>query len=86
MFTQKLYRNGNSVAVTIPKQLLEQLNLKEGSEVWLEKTTDSNALVISDKKKTKEAKTRISITPEFMKWLEGFNKQYGAALKELAKR
>lgn len=86
MFTQKLYRTGNSVAVTIPKQLLEQLNLKEGSEVWLEKVTDSNALVISDKKKIKEAKAKTSITPEFMKWLEGFNKQYGIALKELAKR
>ena len=87
MFTQKLYRNGNSVAVTIPKPLLEEMNLKEGSEVWLEKNVQTGALQISDKEKVnKESQPESSVTPEFMKWLKDFNKQYGSALKELAKR
>jgi len=27
-----------------------------------------------------------SITPEFLEWLDAFNKEYGPALQELAKR
>ena len=33
MLTQKLYKNGNSVAVTIPKVHLKELGLRDGSPV-----------------------------------------------------
>lgn len=83
MLTQKLYKNGNSVAVTIPKEYLNNLNLRDGSEVMVEQDQEAGAITIYRKKNTKPVS---KISPEFLKWLDSFNKQYGPALKELAKR
>lgn len=85
MITQKLYRNGNSVAVTIPKEYLEELNLNENSEVIVEHDPDAKSIIISGKNK-KKLVSDSSITPDFLNWLKSFNKEYGPALKELAKR
>lgn len=83
MLTQKLYRNGNSVAVTIPKEYLNNLNLKEGSEVMVEQDPEAGIITIARKKKPRVVS---KISPQFLSWLSSFNKQYGPALKELAKR
>ncbi len=83
MLTQKLYKNGNSVAVTIPKEYLKNLHLKDGSEVVVEQDPEAEVITISRKKSAKPA-TKLS--PTFLKWLDSFNKEYGPALKELAKR
>jgi putative addiction module antidote len=83
MLTQKLYKNGNSVAVTIPKEFLHDLNLRDGSEVVVEKNSETGEIIIARKT---EVKTSSRITPEFLVWLNSFNKKYGPALKELAKR
>lgn len=83
MLTQKLYKNGNSVAVTIPKEYLHDLNLRDGSEVIVEQDPEAGIITISRKK---NAKSVSKISPEFLKWLDSFNTKYGPALKELAKR
>lgn len=83
MLTQKLYRNGNSVAVTIPRQYLKDLKLRNGSEVIVDQDPEVGAIIITSKK---AKKVSGKITPEFLKWLESFNKKYAPALKELAKR
>lgn len=83
MFTQKLYKNGNSVTVTIPKEYLKQLNLKNGSEVIVEQDLEGEIIMIS-RKKSKKKSSKIS--PEFLKWLDSFNKKYAPALKELARK
>lgn len=80
MFTQKLYKTGNSVAVTIPKQLLEELNLKEGSEVMIEKEGENIALI------SKNSKLASDVTPEFMKMVDEFIDKNEDVLKELANR
>lgn len=80
---QKLYKNGNSVAVTIPKEFLHDLNLKDGSEVVVEKNNETGEIIITRKKNVKKPS---KITPEFLSWLNSFNKKYSPALKELAKR
>ena len=80
MFTQKLYKTGNSVAITIPKQLLEELNLKEGSEVVLEKKGDNIAFI------SRNAKLASDVTPEFMKMVNDFIDRNEDMLKELSKR
>lgn len=85
MLVQKLYKNGNSVAVTIPKELLNELHLRDGSEVVVSKDESRDAIVIEPKKKEVK-KNDSSLTPKFIKWLEDFNKEYGPALKELAKK
>jgi antitoxin component of MazEF toxin-antitoxin module len=83
MPTQKLYKNGNSVAVTIPKDYLKALKLNDESEVLVMHDADAGTLTISPNRPKKPQST---ITPEFLKWLDKFNKQYGPALKELAKK
>lgn len=82
MLIQKLYKTGNSIAVTIPKEYLNELSLDENSEVIVEQ--EAGNIIISPKSDAK--KTTSSITPEFLGWLKSFNKEYGPALKELAKK
>lgn len=83
MLAQKLFKNGNSIVVTIPREYLKELNLRDGSEVLMQQDSDSESIVISKKigKKTSQ-----KITPEFFDWLESFNEKYGPALKELARK
>lgn len=50
MLIQTLYKNGNSVAVTIPRQYLDDLDLKEGSEVVVEKK-EKNLELLQKKKR-----------------------------------
>lgn len=83
MFTQKLFKTGNSVVVTIPKQLLDDLKLKDGQEVTLAGDNLDQTIIISGKTKKK---VPLGITPEFLKWLDSFNSKYGPALKELARK
>ena len=83
MLVQKLYKNGNSVAVTIPKEYLKDLNLRDGSEVVVEQDVEDGTIIISGKKRSK---VQSNLTPKFLNWLESFNKEYGPALQELARK
>jgi putative addiction module antidote len=78
MLVQTLYKNGNSIAVTIPRQYLEELSLKEGSEVVVEK--QGKELRISSK--TKALTSDIDI--KFMKMLDEFVVDHEDVLKKLA--
>ncbi|MFQ4143473.1 AbrB/MazE/SpoVT family DNA-binding domain-containing protein [Chlorogloeopsis sp. ULAP02] len=40
MHTIKIRQIGNSLGVTLPKEVLHQLNLKEGDTIYLTETTD----------------------------------------------
>lgn len=80
MYTQKLYKNGNSVAVTIPKKFLQELNLRDGSQVVVEKQDQRIVL------KAKKDLSKPALTPEFHEWLKKINEEYGSALEELAKK
>lgn len=80
MFIQKLYKNGNSVAVTIPKTLLKDLNLKDGSEVVVEKKDDQ--VVIASKKRM----LAKDIDPNFVKTVDQFIDAHYDVLEELSKR
>ena len=78
MLIQTLYKNGNSIAVTIPRQYLEDLNLKEGSEVVVEK--QGKELRISSK--TKALASDVDI--RFMKMLDEFVTDHEDVLQKLA--
>lgn len=80
MLTQKLYRNGNSVALTIPRQLLEELNLKEGSEVVVENSGGEITI------KSKTQALSADVDPKFMKMVDDFVNDHEDVLKELANR
>lgn len=80
MLTQKLYRNGNSVAVTIPKEYLEELKLKVGSSVILKKEADG-LLIISQEKHLAS-----DIDNKFAKLVDEFISDHRDVLQELANK
>ena len=74
MKTVKLRKVGNSFGFTIPKELIEKYNLKEGEELHVIERNDGFTLTLYD--------------PDFEKWSETFNKtnkKYPNTLKELSK-
>ena len=84
--TQKIIKVGNSFAVTLDKQFIDQSGLKGGDHVVMryDETTPSAALSIKDhgetiysagssKKLTKQEKMKnlsSEITPEFRDWVK----------------
>lgn len=80
MITQKIFRTGNSVAVTIPKQYLEDLNFHEGTQVVVEKRGEE--LVLSSKK----SKLAPDVDAKFMKMVDEFMDEHEDVLQELSQR
>ncbi len=70
----KLRKVGNSFGFTVPKELIEKYNLKEGEELHV---LEGN-----------EGFTLTPYNPEFEEWANAFdktNKKYKNTLKELSK-
>lgn len=80
MLVQTLYKNGNSIAVTIPHQYVSELDLKEGSEVVVEK--EGKGLRILAKKYTLAS----DVDPKFMKMVDDFVNEHASVLQELAQK
>jgi putative addiction module antidote len=80
MYNQKLYKNGNSVAVTIPKTYLRELNLRDGTQVVVDKVGED--LVISSKKQALSA----DVDPKFMKMVDEFINDHEDVLTELSQK
>lgn len=70
---QKIIKVGNSAAVSIPKKLLEGKNLKIG---------DLAEVDIQPKK----VQNKMSLTPEFLKWVDKYIASNRPALNELASK
>ncbi len=80
MLIQKIYRNGNSLAVTIPKQYLEDLSLIEGSQVVVEKK--GNGILLTTKKQT----LAPDVDGKFMKMVDSFIDKHEDVLQKLANK
>ena len=70
---QKIIRVGNSVAVTIPKKVIEEKNLKVGQLAEVD---------IQPVKKTR----KTTLTPAFLEWVDKYIKKNRPALEELASK
>lgn len=80
MLVQKLYRNGNSVAVTIPKEYLKELHLKEGGLVTVKKRGEE--LVVTPKTKI----TAAGVDQKFAKMVDEFINEHEDVLRELSQK
>lgn len=78
---QTVMQVGNSLAVTLPKQFVNGKKLKAGQKVLVDADLDLSMVQI----RTKNSKAS-TVTPEFKKWLDGFNARYKTALTQLAKK
>ncbi len=77
---RKIIRAGNSFAVTIPPEIMEQLGVNVGSEVEITWDDEHQGALITPTKPT------VQIDPEFAAMVDGFIDRYREALEELAKR
>ena len=79
---RKIFKTGNSVVVSLPKNALEYLNMAEGTEVNVELDREKRQIVITPAKPPLAIE---GIDPEFAHQVAEFIEQYRPALEELAK-
>jgi putative addiction module antidote len=79
---RKVFKTGNSVVVSLPKQALSTLNISEGSDVNIEVNEKEKKLIIT---LADQDLKEQGITLEFSKQIDRFIEKYRPALEELAK-
>lgn len=76
----KVFRNGNSLAVTVPKAIAHQLHISQGASVeW--KQTKEGAVLVADKR----GKAPSEIDPEVAKLIDKISRKYKQVWQDLAK-
>ena len=85
MRIQTVFKAGNSNVVAIPKNLSEELQIKPGQKVRVEKSSDEDAIIIRKTANSKTAKTK-PITKEFKNWLDKVLEEDKEIFDELANR
>lgn len=78
---QKVFVNGNSLAVTVPKVFADQLNIKTGTPIQWE-ITDKGLLLYTPQKASKSPTT---VDPKVAKLIGKLSKKYSQVWQELAK-
>jgi antitoxin component of MazEF toxin-antitoxin module len=84
MQTQSIFQVGNSNVVAIPAHLMKDLGLKNGQKVIVEKSPDTDGVIVTPVGRTSKKPTKI--TKEFEQWLHSFLEEDKALLDELATR
>lgn len=76
---QKVIRVGNSLAVTIPKEFVNELGIKAGQKIFVDVDGQLDTMLVRTKR------TTPSITPAFKKSIEKLMKRHADAFRELAR-
>ena len=77
---RKIYKTGNSLVITLPKESIQILGLREGSEVSVVVDQEQGRIIIEP-----AGPQRTAIDPIFAQQLNDFIEQYRPALEALAK-
>jgi antitoxin MazE len=77
-----LFKTGNSIVLSLPKDVLEDLGIKDGESVNLELDHEQHRVIITPLKKAEEI---AGVNEEFARQVDDFIQQYRPALDELAK-
>ena len=78
---RKVFRTGNSMVVSIPKDILDELQISEGEEVSVELDSQQRQIVISPVEKA----ISTDIDEAFARQVDDFIEKYRPALQALAK-
>lgn len=79
---RKVFRTGNSVVISLPREALEYLDIHEGTEVEVDLDRENRQMIL----KPKETPLTISSVDEkFALQVAEFIEQYRPALEALAK-
>ena len=79
---RKIFRTGNSVVVSLPKDAMDYLRVEEGSQVNVELDREHNQIVITP---IQPNLTVEGIDAEFAHQVADFIEEYRTALNELAR-
>ncbi|GIV76855.1 hypothetical protein RY27_28665 [Litorilinea aerophila] len=81
MMIRKIFRTGNSIVVSLPKDALGQLGLGEGDEVSVEVDQERRQIVISP-----VSPALLDVDQEFARQVAAFIEEYRPALEALARQ
>lgn len=76
---RKVFKNGNSLAVTVPKTYAHQLSIRDGSRIEWRKTEDS--LILTTKR---AGKRPTEIDPRVAELIEEIDKKYTKVWQDLS--
>ena len=77
---RKIFKTGNSLVVSIPKDLLEPLGITDGSAVSLELDREKRQIVIREA----GPETYAGLDAKFARQVDEFIEEYRSALEALA--
>lgn len=80
MITQKLYKTGNSISMTVPVEFLKDLNLRDGSQVVVEKS--GFKMIVMAKTKA----LALGVDLKFARMVDEFINDHEDVLQELSNR
>ena len=78
---RKVFKTGNSVVVSLPKDALDLLGINEGSDVSIELDREKRQFVISS---VEESLAEVGLDDEFSQQVAEFIDRYRPALEALA--
>lgn len=78
---RKIFRTGNSIVVSIPKDILDELELSEGEDVSIELNRQQRQIAISPIQRP----LAVGVDETFAKQVDEFIQEYRPALEALAK-
>lgn len=81
---QKVIQVGNSLAITLPSSFVNDKKIKAGQKILVRQDLGADVLVVATSGSLSGKAS--GITPDFLDWLEKFNKKYKIPLTELAKK
>ena len=79
---RRLFKTGNSIVLSLPKEVLDELGIKDGESVNLELDRERRRVVITPVEKPIAV---AGVNEEFAHQVDEFIQQYRSALDELAK-
>ncbi|HVN55294.1 MAG TPA: AbrB/MazE/SpoVT family DNA-binding domain-containing protein [Anaerolineaceae bacterium] len=79
---RRLFRTGNSVVLSLPREVLDDLNLAEGESVNLEVDLEKRRILLTPVEKLR---AESGVNEEFARQVDEFIRLYRPALEKLAK-
>ena len=79
---RRLFKTGNSVVLSLPKEILDELGLAEGENVSLELDSQQRQVIVRPVEKPLAI---AGVDEKFAHQINDFIEQYRPALEELAK-
>jgi antitoxin MazE len=79
---RRLFKTGNSIVLSIPKEVLDGLGVKDGESVNLELDREQRQVIITPLEKPIDI---AGVNEDFARQVDEFIQQYRPALNELAK-